>query len=53
MNKLTTIGIVILLVIIAVFGYIVINDIQFDNNKSQNTNNKSHFLQFMVKFVDL
>lgn len=42
MNKLTTIGIVILLVIIAVFGYIVINDIQFDNNKSQNTNSNSN-----------
>ena len=42
MNKLTTIGIVILLVIIAIFGYIVINDIQFDNNKSQNTNSNSN-----------
>ncbi len=42
MNKLTTIGIVILLVIIAVFGYIVINDIQFDNNKSQNSNSNSN-----------
>ena len=42
MNKLTTIGIVILLVIIAVFGYIVLNDIQFDNNKSQNSNSNSN-----------
>lgn len=42
MNKLTTIGIVILLVIIAIFGYIVINDIQFDNNKSQNSNSNSN-----------
>ena len=32
MNKLTMIGVVILLVIIAVFGYIVINDIQFNTN---------------------
>ncbi|WP_296795816.1 PsbP-related protein [uncultured Methanobrevibacter sp.] len=42
MNKLTTIGIVILLVIIAVFGYIVLNDIHFDSNKSQSSNSKSN-----------
>ena len=34
MNKLTVIGVVILLVIIAVFGYIVVNDIQFNHNKN-------------------
>lgn len=39
MNKLTIIGVVILLVIIAVFGYIVINDIQFDTHKSGGTSN--------------
>ena len=38
MNKLTLIGVVILLVIIAVFGYIVINDIQFDHKDTGNSN---------------
>lgn len=37
MKKSTMIGIVILIVIIAVFGYIVLNDVQF-NHKSNNGN---------------
>ena len=39
MNKLTIIGVVILVVVIAVFGYIVINDVQFNNNQQQNVAN--------------
>lgn len=42
MNKLTIIGVVILLVIIAVFGYIVINDVQFNNNNQNGGNSNSN-----------
>ena len=38
MNKLTLIGVVILLVIIAVFGYIVVNDVHFDHKNTGNSN---------------
>lgn len=38
MNKITIIGIAALLVIIAVFGYIIINDIQFDHKDTSNSN---------------
>lgn len=38
MNKLTIIGVAVLLIVIAVFGYIVVNDITF-NNGSSNANN--------------
>ena len=42
MSKLTIIGVVILLVIIAVFGYIVINDIQFNTNQQDVANSDSN-----------
>ncbi|MBR0370039.1 MAG: hypothetical protein IJH63_04865 [Methanobrevibacter sp.] len=38
MNKLTIIGVAILLIVIAVFGYIVVNDITFNNTSSNNAN---------------
>ncbi|MBR0271918.1 MAG: hypothetical protein IJQ68_08035 [Methanobrevibacter sp.] len=38
MKKITLIGVVILIVIIAIFGYIVFNDIQFDHKSNSNTN---------------
>ena len=38
MNKLTAIGVVILLIVIVVFGYIIVNDVQFNHNNSGNTN---------------
>ena len=38
MNKLTAIGVVILLIVIGVFGYIIVNDVQFNHNNSGNTN---------------
>ena len=38
MNKLTAIGVVILLIVIVVFGYIIVNDVQFNHNSSGNTN---------------
>ncbi len=38
MKKITLIGAVILIVIIAVFGYIVLNDIQFDHKSNTNSN---------------
>jgi hypothetical protein len=38
MKKITIIGIVLLLVIIAIFGYIVINDVQFDKKNNSNSN---------------
>lgn len=38
MNKITVIGVAILLIIIAVFGYIVISDVQFGNNNGGNSN---------------
>lgn len=38
MKNITIIGVAIILIIIAVFGYIVINDIQFDNAKAGNSN---------------
>lgn len=37
MKKITIIGVVLLLIIIAVFGYIVVNDVQF-NNSNNNVN---------------
>lgn len=51
MNKLTVIGVVILLVIIAVFGYIVVNDIQFnhDNNSGNTDTNESVTMLTMSK----
>lgn len=41
MNKLTIIGVAILLIVIAVFGYIVVNDITF-NTGSSSTNANSN-----------
>ncbi|MBE6505480.1 MAG: hypothetical protein IJP99_02005 [Methanobrevibacter sp.] len=38
MNKLTIIGVAILLIVIAVFGYIVVNDITFNTASSNNAN---------------
>lgn len=38
MNKLTIIGVAILLIVIAVFGYIVVNDITFNTGNSNNAN---------------
>lgn len=38
MNKLTVIGIVIILVVIGVSGYIIVNNIHFDNKNTGNTN---------------
>ena len=38
MKRITIIGFALLLVVIAVFGYIVINDVQFDAKDSSNSN---------------
>ena len=38
MNKLTVIGVVIILVVIGVSGYILVNNIHFDNKNTGNTN---------------
>lgn len=38
MKKITIIGIVLLLVVIAVFGYIVLNDVHFDKKNNSNSN---------------
>lgn len=38
MNKLTVIGVVIILVVIGVSGYIIVNNIHFDNKNTGNTN---------------
>jgi hypothetical protein len=38
MKKITIIGVAIILIIIAVFGYIVINDVHFDNGNKGNSN---------------
>ncbi|WP_407378759.1 PsbP-related protein [Methanobrevibacter sp.] len=46
MKKITIIGVVILIVIIAVFGYIVFNDIQFDH-KSSNTGNSNESVEML------
>ena len=48
MNKLTMIGVVILLVIIAVFGYIVINDIQFETHQSGGTSNTNESVTMLT-----
>ncbi|MBE6510558.1 MAG: hypothetical protein J6B73_05885 [Methanobrevibacter sp.] len=46
MKKSTIIGIVILLVIIAVCGYIVLNDVQF-NHKSNNNGNSNESVEML------
>lgn len=38
MKKITIIGVAIILIIIAVFGYIVISDVHFDNGNKGNSN---------------
>ena len=42
MNKLTIIGVAILLIVIAVFGYIVVNDITFNTGSSNGSNANSN-----------
>jgi hypothetical protein len=48
MNKLTAIGVVILLVVIVVFGYVVVNDIQFNHNKSSGDSNTNESVKMLT-----
>ena len=49
MKKLTIIGVTILLVVIAVFGYIVVNDINFEHSNSTSNSNESVTMLSMSK----
>lgn len=48
MNKLTMIGVAILLIIIAVFGYIVVNDITFNNGSSSSSANSNESVTMLT-----
>lgn len=49
MNKLTLIGVVILVAIIAIFGYIVINDVNVAHGGSSNNSNETVMMLTMSK----
>ena len=48
MNKLTMIGVAILLIVIAVFGYIVVNDITFSNGSSSSSANSNESVTMLT-----
>ena len=48
MNKLTVIGVVIILVIIGVSGYILVNNIHFDNNKNAGNTNTNESVKMLT-----
>lgn len=49
MNKLMKIGIVLLLALIVIFGYIVVNDIQFEHKSSSGNSNETITMLSMSK----
>ena len=48
MNKLTIIGVAILLIVIAVFGFIVINDISFNNGSGCRNSNSNESVTMLT-----
>ena len=48
MNKLTIIGVAILLIVIAVFGYIVINDVSFNNGSGSSNGNSNESVTMLT-----
>lgn len=48
MNKLTAIGVVILLVVIVVFGYVVLNDVQFNHDKNSGNTNTNESVKMLT-----